>query len=237
MTGLLAPFLTLVIITMALDKTRFSVFLKHPTLIMLGELSYAIYILHIPVRWIYERALENSNHQQVFAYTYMPLMVVVGFVAHFYVDQPIRSWLKKILQRVSMPLLILDLAILSASIYFSFRFRFDGRKEFLSYYSTALLMFWSAFVLRTVFSTLFNALNPSNLHGSFLQFARPVFISVTAGSLVVAGIVFTGYSLGWFENFPRSIFVMDWALVLGLSLAVRYLFKYFGIYKQHPSLS
>ena len=98
-------------------------------------------------------------------------------------------------------------------------------------------MFWSAFVLRTVFSMLFNAFNPSNLYGTFQQFVRPVFISVMAGSLVVAGIVFTGYSVGWFENFPRSIFVMDWALVLGLSLAIRYLFKYFGIYKQHPSLA
>ena len=237
MAGLLAPILIIIIVTLAMDKSRLSVILNHPVLVNLGETAYALYILHVPVIWIYERALENSSladPRLVFSYTALPLMIGVGLFAHFYVDQPLRAWLKKVLKRVSMPLLILDLVIVAASIYISFRFRFGDGKEFLSYRTTALLMFWSAFILRTIFSTIFNALNPSGLYGSFLQIARPVLISVSAGSAVVAGIVFTGYSLDWFENFPRSVFVMDWALVLGFSLAVRFLFKYFRIY-QYPS--
>ncbi len=238
MAGLLAPILTLIIVTLAMDKTRLSVFLNHPALVLLGETAYALYIMHVPVFWIYERALENSslaNPRLIFEYTTLPLMIGVALFAHLYVDRPLRTWLKKMLKHVSMPLLILDLAIVAASIYISFRLRFGDGKEFLSYRSTALLMFWSAFLLRTVFSAVFNALDPSNLYGSFQQFARPVLISVTAGSVVVAGIIFTGYSVGWFENFPRSIFAMDWALVLGLSLAVRFSFKFFRIYNQPPS--
>ncbi len=234
MTGLLAPFLTLVIIALALDKTRFSGFLSLPALILLGEISYALYILHIPVKWNYERVLENLNYQDLFGYTYLPLMIGIAFIAHFYVDQPIRNWLKKIMQNISFPLLILDLAILGVSIYISFRFRFGHGKEFSSYYTTALLMFWSALVLRTIFSGALNAFNPSILHGSFMQFVRPVIISVTLGSAVIAGIVYMGYSLAWFENFPRSVFVVDWVLVLGLSLAIRLLFRISRIYEPYP---
>lgn len=237
MGGLLAPILVLIIITLAMDKTRLSKFLNYPAFVNLGETAYALYILHVPVVWIYERALENSslaNPRLVFEYTFLPLMIVIGLVVHFYVDTPIRKWLKNILKRVSIPLLILDLVIIAASIYFSFNSRFDGRKTLLSYESTALLMFWSAFVLRTVLSVTFNALNPSNLYGTLQQFIRPVLLSVTVGSIVITGIVYLVYSLGHLENFPRSIFVIDWLITLGLSLAIRFLFRLFNFYKQAP---
>jgi peptidoglycan/LPS O-acetylase OafA/YrhL len=234
MTGLLAPVLTVTIAALALDKSRLSTFFNRPALVALGDTSYGLYILHVPFIWIYQRALENSsltNPQIIFNYTFMPLMVGSGLLIHYYVDTPLRSWLRKILQRVSLPLLVLDLAIIALSIYLSFRLRFDAKREFESYRSTAMLMFWSAFVLRTIFSVGFNALNPSTFHGTVIQFVRPVLLSVTVGSLVIAGIILAGYSLGSFENYPRSVFVLDWALILGLSLGVRLIFRQFGIYK------
>ncbi len=238
MAGLLAPILTLIIVSLALDKTYLSTFLNFPVLVALGETSYALYILHVPILWIYERALENSalvNPQLIFDYTFLPLMIAVGLLSHYYIDRPLRSWLKQILKHISMPLLVLDLVIIAVSVYVSFNFRFDGRKELLSYRSTALLMFWSAFFLRTIFSIVFNALNPASLYGSFQQLARPVLISVTTGSCAVTGIIFAGYFLGKFENFPRSVFVMDWILVFTFSLAVRYLFRFFKFHNLHPN--
>ena len=234
MSGLLAPIFSLIIISLAMDKTRLSKIFSHPALVTLGETSFALYILHVPVIWIYIRALENStlaDPQLVLDYTYLPLMISVGLLAHFYVDRPLRNWLKKILQRVSMPLLILDLAIIAISVYLSFRLRFDVRREYESYRSTALMIFWSAFVLRTVFSVIFDTFNPSILYGTLVQFVRPVLISVTVGSVAVAGMVLAGYALGWFENYPRSVFVLDWALILGLSLGVRFIFRFLGLYK------
>jgi hypothetical protein len=68
-------------------------------------------------------------------------------------------------------------------------------------------------------------------YGTLSQFVRPVLISVTVGSIVIAGIVLIGYSLGSFENYPRSIFLLDWALILGLSLSVRFIFRFLGVYK------
>jgi len=237
MTGLLAPILTVVIAALAVDKTSFSAFLNHPALIALGEMSYALYILHIPVKWIYERALENSslvNYRTIFDYTYLPLMIAVGALAHFYIDPPLRNGLKKILQRVSAPLLLLDFVIISASVYISFRLRFGSGREYDSYRSAILLTFWSAFILRTISSVVFNALNPSILHGSFQQLVRPVLVSISVSSAFIFGIIFSGYSLGWFDNFPRSVFAIDWALVFGLSLLTRFIFRYFRAYQPEP---
>jgi len=234
MTGLLAPILTVTVVTLALDKSRLSLLFNYPALVALGETSYGLYILHVPFIWIYERALKNSslaNPQLVFDYTFLPLMIGSGLLIHYYVDSPLRTWLKKILQRVSLPLLVLDLAIIALSIYLSFRLRFDVRREYESYRSTALLMFWSAFILRTVLSVGFNALNPAILYGTLTQFMRPVLISVTVGSLFIAGIILVGYSRGSFENYPRSVFALDWALILGLSLSVRFIFRFLGVYK------
>ena len=234
MTGLLAPVLTIIIVALALDKSRLSTFLNNPVLVTLGETSYGLYILHVPVIWIYQRTLENmslANPQLIFDYTFLPLMITLGLLIHFYIDKPLRSWLKKILQRVSMPLLILDLVIVAVSVYLTFRLRIGSGREYDDVYRRfALLMFWSAFVLRTVFSVGFNALNPSILYGSFVQFARPVLISVTVGSAALSVIIFIGYSMGWFENFPRSIFVLDWAIMLALSLLVRFIFRRTGLY-------
>lgn len=230
MTGLLAPILTIVVITLAADKTRFSAFLGSSIFVMLGEISYAIYILHIPVKWLYERALENLNAANVFDYTYMPIMIAIGFAAHFLVDIPIREWFKKIIQRISLPLFFLDFGILFISVYLSFRFRFGTGREFDSYYRMILLVFWSSFLFRTIFSAIFNMFNPSILYGSFMQFFQPVLFSVTVSSVFVAGITYAAYSLHWFENFPRSIFAADWLIVLVLSLFVRYVFRLAGFY-------
>jgi peptidoglycan/LPS O-acetylase OafA/YrhL len=234
MTGLLAPILTVVIVALALDKSRLSTIFNYPALVALGETSYGLYILHVPFIWIYQRALENSSLASpmlIFDYTFLPLMIGAGLLIHYYVDTPLRNWLRKILQRVSIPLLLLDLGIISFSIYISFRLRFGVGREYDSYRTTALLMFWSAFVLRTIFSVGFNALNPANLYGALVQFVCPVLISVTAGSVVVAGLVLAGYSLGWFGNYPRSVFALDWALIFGLSLGVRFIFRSLGLYK------
>jgi hypothetical protein len=54
---------------------------------------------------------------------------------------------------------------------------------------------------------------------------------VTVGSLAVAGILLAGYSRGSFENYPRSVLALDWALILAFSLGVRFIYRIFGAYK------
>jgi len=234
MSGLLSPFLILFIVTLSLDKTKLSTFLDHRWLVILGETAYAVYILSAPVYWIYERALFSSslkNPEYILSATYLPVMIFVGLISYFYIDPPLRRWMKKILARVTMPLLMLDLAILAASVYIAFRLRFGDGREFLSYRSTALIMFWIAFILRTAVSIALNSLNPAILGSATWRMIRPTVLSTTLGSIMIMVLVYTAYKAGWVENFPRSVFLIDWAVVLTLSVAARFLFRSFPIYK------
>jgi peptidoglycan/LPS O-acetylase OafA/YrhL len=235
MTGLLAPFFVLFISALALDQTRLSKILSHRWLVALGETSFALYILHVPVIWLYERTLYSlglENPDYIKDITYLPLMISVGLIANYYIDPPIRNWMKAILKRVSMPLLLLDLVIIIASIFICFRFRFGDGREYLSYRQMGILIFWSAFFFRTTISYLLNTLNPESLLLPPLKMARQLLISVAAGSLVVGLITWIGYSAGWFINFPRSVFVVDFLLIFLLSFSVRYLFRILRIYNR-----
>jgi peptidoglycan/LPS O-acetylase OafA/YrhL len=234
MTGLLAPFFVLFISTLALDQTRLSKILSHRWLVALGETSFALYILHVPVIWLYERALHASGLQDpeyVKSITYLPFMILVGLIATYYIDPPVRTWMKNILKRVSMPLLILDIVILTVSLFLAFRFRFGTGREYLAYRQMGILFFWSAFFFRTVFSYWFNTLNPELLSRPILQMARQLLLSTAAGSVVITLIVLMGYNAGWFINFPRSVFVVDFLIVFLLSFFVRYLFRVFHFYR------
>jgi peptidoglycan/LPS O-acetylase OafA/YrhL len=235
MAGLLSPIFVLFIITLALDKTLLSRLFSHPWLVTLGETSFALYILHVPVIWIYERALYSSNLSNpdyILSITYLPLMISVGLVAYFFIDPPIRNWMKKIMLHVSMPLLILDITIYSVSIPMAFWFRFGDGRDSLAFKSTALLMYWSAFIFRSGLSVAFNNVNPKFLYNPSGQLIWNNFLSTTLGSIVIFLTIFLFYEIGWIENFPRSIFLVDWFIVFALTLSARYLFRSLKIYKR-----
>jgi peptidoglycan/LPS O-acetylase OafA/YrhL len=229
MSGLLAPIIILFIVALALDNSRLSGFFRRPALVNLGETSYAIYILHVPLYWLYERWLETSgiaDPDRFFDITFLPIMILLGLAAHFYVDVPLRRRLKDFLQTISIRLFLLDLAVLTFSVFFIFQFRFDTR-DYRSYREMERLMFWVAFFARPALSLAFRAYRPEVIMKSGIHWALPVFLSVTIGSIIISGSVYLGYFTGWFENFPRSIFVLDWFIVAALSLLIRFIFRVF----------
>ncbi len=222
MAGLLAPLMVLFIIALSLNQSGITKVFNHPALVALGETSYAIYILHVPIVWLYERYLYDAtwikNPSQIFDISMFPMLIGIGLIVHFYLDTPLRTWLKKTLQRVDFPLLLLDLVIATVSIYLSFRLRFDHPREFASYQTMMRAIFYSTFFFRTSFAIYFDTFKSATT----LQMIRSVFISVTTGSAILLLISYVGFHFGWFENFPRSVFVLDWIIVLSASLLTRY---------------
>lgn len=234
-TGFLSPLLILFIVALAMDRSFVSRFLVHPVLVNLGELSYGIYILHIPVKWLYEWALTSAgvaNVQGVMDWTFLPLILLVAFLVHFYLDTPFRKWLKDYLKNISIRILLLDLALILLLGFFLFSIRFGSGREYRSYLEMERLVLWVAFFARPALGLVFRSYRHDVISNPGNQWLISVILSVTLGSLVIAGSAYIGYFTGWFENFPRSIFVLDWVIVMAFSLLVRFTFRKLGVYQQ-----
>lgn len=228
MSGLLAPLMALFVVTLALDESALSRVLQRPVLVNLGETAYAVYILHVPLYWLYERALFDfgvSNPQKVFDVTFLPIMVAVGFLVHFYLDIPLRKRLKSLVQGIVIRVFLLDLAAGLLTAFFVFKVRFPLLKDYRSYLDMERVAIWLSLLLLPAVSLLIGACRRSYLDKSFLEWARAAAISVTIANVLMAGIVYAVYSFGGFESFPRSIFIYIWLILLSASLFVRYLFS------------
>lgn len=228
MAGLLAPLQALFILALALDNSKISSLFQKPALVNLGETSYAIYILHVPVFWLYERYLQSSgieNPEAVFNVTFLPMMILIGLGAHFLVDIPLRRRFKKFLENINVPLFLLDLAIAGLTAFFIFQLRFGGGREYRSYREMERLVFWVAFFASPALALIFGAYRRGALEKTGVRWMSPILLSVTASALIVSGAAYLGYATAWFENFPRSVFVIQWLIVLSLSLVLRSAFR------------
>jgi len=238
MAGLLAPIFTLFIASLAMDKSRLSHILDRPAPVILGETSYAIYILHVPVIWLFKRFLANSqiaNADMIMQIAPLPMMIALGLAAHYYVDVPLRRWLKDTLERTNIPILLFELAVVWGTVFLVYRLRFGEGREYNSYREMLRLMLWSALFLRLALSLAFKTYTPAMLHLPPLHMVRSVFLSTALGSLILMTVIYAGYAAGWFENFPRSIFLMDWVIVFAASLLIRSVVRALKIYKPQPA--
>lgn len=229
-TGFLAPLLVLFIVALSLDTSPISYFFSKPFLINLGELSYAIYILHIPVLWLYEKVLNSfgvADIQKTLDFTFLPLMLVFAAIAHFYFDIPIRNWMKEYFKTISLRLVLLDFALFIPITFFIFQIRFDEKEYRFLYREMERLVFWVAFFSRPAFSMLLGAYRTSTLFRDGYQWAISILGSISISSVLMAGAAYWGYRTGWFENFPRSVFIVDWFLVLSLLLLARFAIRRF----------
>lgn len=90
--AVLIPFLLLLIFALAHEERWSAVLLAHPVAVVLGEASYALYILHVPLRdWMGHGRLRFDF------WPYLALLLAVAITCHYVVEQParraIRHWL------------------------------------------------------------------------------------------------------------------------------------------------
>jgi peptidoglycan/LPS O-acetylase OafA/YrhL len=233
-TGFLSPLLILFIVALALDQSFFSRILNRPVFINLGELSYAIYILHIPVLWLYERALQSlgvTDWETILRLTFLPLILAIAFIVHFYMDTPVRKWLKGYLKSSSVRVFLIEIAFILLAAYTLFPLRFGDGREYQSYREMERLALWVAFFIRPALAAAFGTYRHDLTITPGWKWALPVVYSVTLGSFIIAGSAYIGYAAGWFENFPRSVFALDWFLIVSLSLLIRFAFRRLGVYR------
>lgn len=215
--GLLSPFFLIFILTLALDSTRISKSLSHPWLALLGDASYALYILHIPVRWIMERYFQwigtSLTYGQFFAFLYLPFLLVVSLLTFHYLERPARDWLRRNMRKV--PLMLLDLGLVTAALWLSLtlllgedasnfpRMQTYALRVGLTVFFTGLLVF--RFYIQDSWKSLASA--------------------VLLGAALWTAFVYLAWLGGWIEVFPRLILaastVLSFAFILGSRLLLR----------------
>lgn len=235
MAGILAPIMLLFIMTLSLDNTRLSKYLQLPWLVTLGESSYAIYILHVPISWLFEKYLAEFNIPNaiwVFSVFNVPLIVLFSVGLYMFFDTPLRNWMREYFKTIDIRLLLLDFAIFIPVTFFIFQIRFDEREYRLLYREMERVVFWVGFFSRPLLLTIFGSYRLSNLFSEHYKWQMPVVASFSISTLLMMAVAYWGYVTGWFENFPRSVFVLDWVIITAFSLIIRFALRKLGIYKQ-----
>jgi peptidoglycan/LPS O-acetylase OafA/YrhL len=237
MTGFLSPLMIFFIVALSMDKSFVSRILSHKLLVDLGEIAYALYILHIPVKWLYEWGLTSLgvlNQELIFAWTFLPLVILISYVTHFYIDAPIRRWLKSFLQTITLRVLIVDILIVLLVAFTIFPLRFGSGNEYRSYRDMERLTLWISFFALPTLYILFGACRFENIIAPGIKWLRSAILGGTLGFALVAGSAYLGYAAGWFENYPRSIFFFSWLAVLGMTLIFRLGLRLWTAKKPHP---
>lgn len=234
MAGFLSPFFAVIVLTMSLDTSWFSRVLNHPWLVLLGETAFILYVFEVPFVWNYTRLLNNTfsaDAELILRSTALPIILLIGVLGHLYIDVPIRRWLTKLMKRISMPVLLLDLAAVALSIWISFMIRFGTGRDLREYLSAAYYTFWVAFIVRIIINIVTNSTNPMIILGPIRLLIQRTLLSVGIGSLIIAGLMWIEFQVGWVPGWPRSVFVLDGLIMLGLSLLIRYVIRITHLYK------
>lgn len=102
--GILAPIFIVFITSLALDQSWFARLLQKPGFVLLGDASYAIYILQYPVHTFYKNYIDprlgNFSNEAHF-YAYLLLLILVSIGAFLWIENPARQAVKRLYDRAS----------------------------------------------------------------------------------------------------------------------------------------
>ncbi|MFT3738843.1 MAG: acyltransferase [Breznakibacter sp.] len=95
--GLLSILFALFILFLATDRSKLSNLFKRPFFIHLGEISYGIYILQFPIFYFFTAGLSflGLKINQPLFYIYLLLLIVFSDLSYRFVENPLRSSIRK----------------------------------------------------------------------------------------------------------------------------------------------
>ena len=87
----------LLILAVGLERGYISKFLKLPVLVLLGEVSYSVYLLHYPILlWYLQNRMLFLTMPRIFRYGgFWAVLVGLSALAFFFLEKPARTHLRK----------------------------------------------------------------------------------------------------------------------------------------------
>jgi len=214
---LLAPLFLIIILTLAMDTSRLSQGLSHTWLVTLGDASYALYILHVPIRWLFEDLLRLTGQGLAFGVMfaiYLPLLIVLCIFVFKYIERPARDWLRTNPQMLTK--ILLDVILILVMIRFSFTLRLGIETSgYLRTETFALHVGIVAFFLALLVFRFY--ITPS---------WRALILAILTGTAVLSGFMYFAWTSGWVESFPRSIILLIPLLIFAAIFSSRYLLEF-----------
>lgn len=102
--GILAPIFIVFITSLAVDQTWVARLFQKPGFVLLGDASYAIYILQYPVHTFYKNYIDprlgNFSNEAHF-YAYLLLLILVSIGTFLWIENPARQAVKRFYDRAS----------------------------------------------------------------------------------------------------------------------------------------
>jgi len=103
-----APFFLSLILALAFSKNALINLISRPLLVLLGEASYSLYILQLPVYSLYTTILTKLFHGLILVelniqfYVYLLILVGLSILSFLYIEKPCKKWILKLYSRVTI---------------------------------------------------------------------------------------------------------------------------------------
>lgn len=115
-----------------------------------------------------------------------------------------------------------DLILIVFSVLLSFLLRLEVTQAFVDYGRTMLVMLGVALVIKPIIYRRFGLYHRFWIYASVQELVT-IAMAVTVASLLLAGLMFLLWFVGFFEYFARSLPVIDWLISLLLVGGLRFL--------------
>ncbi|MBI5935639.1 MAG: acyltransferase family protein [Chloroflexi bacterium] len=226
--GFFSPLFAVIILMLTFDQSLVTRVLTWKPLVLLGESSYALYIIHVPLLWFFGGALGafglNPSPFLNFG-MYLPLALLLSVLVFRLVEWPAQDWLRKNPQMLTV--ILIDAVLIVAAIALAYLARVGLN---LRHYEREINFSIRAGLPLVIFSLiLFRFYRPFGgvtVQWALVNLAAPLLLASAAlwGALTVAK------SAGWITSFPRTFLPINLVLMFGFLFLSRY-----GIKRWRPS--
>ena len=100
-TGLLSPLFAAFILFFAWSKGFFSRLFSNPFFVLMGDISYSIYIIHWSFWVIYVRKVHLFTNSMIQFYAYVGALLLLAYISYEFIENPIRLWVKKTIKKTN----------------------------------------------------------------------------------------------------------------------------------------
>jgi peptidoglycan/LPS O-acetylase OafA/YrhL len=220
--GLLAPFFLVIVLALACDSASpLSRWLSRPNLVTLGDSSFALFILHVPIRWLGERwAAAAGVPYDWFIYSYWVLMIPLSVMVFLLIERPLRDRLRQDFAVVG--LVVFDALAILCAVYAGFALQLGTGRGLLAYAAALRFMARAALPIYVVaFAALGLYRRPDRLP-AWSVLARNAVIATLVGALALAGLTSMAASRGWIEGLSRTAVVLSTTIIGGSAFLSRW---------------